>query len=189
MFRWHSTLVEPSRSAGEPTTASAAHAPCADGSSSTGTARIIVVAYRDMVDAGRDAARDPTGKLMSPNQLLRAVELAGVHLGPRGAGMLIALADRVPIRPPTKEEFESCCRTEGSIVGVRPPPAAAAARGRGLGHLCSVRAGSTTTSVGTGRGSAPGALGASRGARGAPSAACKSVNSLGQKQRTQPLQR
>lgn len=126
------------------------------------TGTLLCSAYRDMVDAGAGLDRDEAGKIKNPRPLLRAVEVAGVRLGPPGAGTLIALSDRVPIRPPTFEEFARCVLMEGSSI---PGPQAAApppGRGRGLGHLCSAAA---SSSSGRGRGSGQ-QVGASMGSTG-----------------------
>ena len=161
-FRWHSTIVEPARSCGSDGTSAAAttaQMPSAGDPAASASQRILESAYRDMVDAGAGLDRDGEGKIKDPRPLLRAVERGGVRLGAQGAGMLIALSDRVPIRPPSYQEFQRCVLMEGGAI---PGPQAALppqGRGRGLGHLCTVSA-------------APSAPGAARGrGRGAASAA------------------
>ena len=88
-----------------------------------------------MLNAGRDLERDADGKLTNPRALLRAVELEGIKLGPPGAGTLLALADRVPIAPPTFEEFARCVLMEGTQF-IGPPQPQPRAPGRGFGIAC-----------------------------------------------------
>ena len=116
MFPWHSTVVAPSRPAErwDPAAPRPAN-PSPQDASVSSSERIFQQAYRAMVDAGIDLEREATGRLKNPAPMLRAVEREGVKFGPQGAGMLIALADRVPVRPPTKEEFMRCCLQEGTV--------------------------------------------------------------------------
>ena len=129
MFRWHSTIVEPARTCATTSTAAATATPANDPATSS-SQRIIEAAYRDMVDSGRGLDRDDNGKLSNPRALLRGVEAAGVRLGPQGAGTLVALADRVPIRPPSFQEFARC--VHAAIYTHRGSSAAAAAESRAL---------------------------------------------------------
>jgi hypothetical protein len=181
MFRWHSTVVEPSQFASCTTSAASATSMPSDATESAND-RIIRSAYRDMVDAGRDLERDAAGKIKSPAALLRAVEAAGVRLGPPGAGTLIAMADRVPIRPPSFEEFTRCIGMEGSVVtGPAAPAAPGRGRGRGLAHLCSAASSSSASGAarGRGRGGAPAAAARGRGARGGGLTASATGRGLG----------
>ena len=137
MFPWHSTVVAPSRPAErwDPAAPRPAN-PSPQDASVSSSERIFQQAYRAMVDAGIDLEREATGRLKNPAPMLRAVEREGVKFGPQGAGMLIALADRVPVRPPTKEEFMRCCLQEGTVItGPMAAPSAPVGRGRGLAHV------------------------------------------------------
>ena len=113
--------------------------------SATAGQRIIEKAYRGMIDAGAGLQRDEKNRVVDPTPLLRALAVEGVRLGPEGKGTLLALCDRVPIRPPSLQEFMACCNTDGTVI-TGPPPPPGRGRGRGLGHLCSSHV-ATTSSV------------------------------------------
>ena len=172
MFPWHSTVVQPAN-IGRPTNADPSTAPAgatgptAADPSATPAQRIIETAYRSLVEAGAGLERDELNRIVDPSPLQRALAVDGVRLGPEGFGTLLALCDRVPIRPPTLEEFSRCCLRPGAVIGPPGPPPGAAGRGRGLGHLCS-SATQSTASRGRGRAgpAAAASMGATRG-RGA----------------------
>ena len=103
--------------------------------SKTSAERIFDNAYRAMVDAGKDVEREVTGKIKDTAPMLRAIAREGVRLGPQGAGILLALADRIPVRPPTKQEFMHCCVQPGTEVTGPEPAPGPSGRGRGLGHV------------------------------------------------------
>ena len=98
-----------------------------------------------MVQAGAGLQRDAQNKVINVRPLIDACTSEGVQLSPQGRGMLCALADRVPIRPPSLQEFMACCNTDGTVI-TGPPPPPGRGRGRGLGHLCSSHV-ATTSSV------------------------------------------
>ena len=161
MFPWHSTVVEPAKPlarAGEDQ-AQRSSSNNVDPSSSAAQ-RLIETAYRALIDAGAGLERNGSGAIVNPAPLLAALASEGVRLGPEGSGTLLALCDRVPIRPPTLDEFSRCCLKPGATLGLPPPPSfnASAERGRGLGHLCAGRTQSMAS--GRGRGAIP------QGARG-----------------------
>ena len=122
MFRWHSTVVQPAR----PMDA-ASSTPAADQTKSPAE-KIIEKAHACMVQAGAGLQRDAQNKVINVRPLIDACTSEGVQLSPQGRGMLCALADRVPIRPPSLQEFMACCNTDGTVItGPRRRPAVAAA--------------------------------------------------------------
>ena len=114
MFRWHSTIVDPSRQTAQPTSTAAA-APQAD-ASKTATQRKVEQAYRSFVEAGAGLQRDDSNRIVNPAPLQRALASEGVRLGPEGMGTLLALCDRVPIRPPSLAEFTRCVLLPGTTI-------------------------------------------------------------------------
>ena len=167
MFAWHSTIVEPPRKMERSVMVdpSSVANSGADPSATAGQ-RIIEKAYRGMIDAGAGLQRDEKNRVVDPTPLLRALAVEGVRLGPEGKGTLLALCDRVPIRPPTLAEFQRCCLTEGTSItppAPRPLPGDGRGRGRGIGHLC---ASATTTQPST----QPGRGGRGRGGGAAAAA-------------------
>lgn len=137
MFPWHSTVVGGPRRLEErwDPAATLASASSPVDQSKTSAERIFDNAYRAMVDAGKDVEREVTGKIKDTAPMLRAIAREGVRLGPQGAGILLALADRIPVRPPTKQEFMHCCVQPGTEVTGPEPAPGPSGRGRGLGHV------------------------------------------------------
>ena len=169
MFRWHSTVIEPSRDGGTSLgTSSGAFSPPKAEAAPTMDEKVIREAFARINMVGEVAERKPDGTLAKPSAFLKTVEeKAGVRFGPQGGGTLLAIVDR---RRPTMDEVQMCVLMPGSAIVGLPQPMARS--GRGLGHLMQ----SSTDGRG-GRGGQPPPLGGRGGGRGAPGLGGRGVRS------------
>jgi hypothetical protein len=159
MFRWHSTVIEPSRGGGTSLgTSSGAFSPPKAEAAPTMDEKVIREAFARINMVGEVAERKPDGTLAKPSAFLKTVEeKAGVRFGPQGGGTLLAIVDR---RRPTMDEVRMCVLMPGSAIVGLPQPMARS--GRGLGHLMQ----SSTDGRG-GRGGQPPPMAGRGGGRGA----------------------
>ena len=135
MFRWHSTVVEPSKAV--PTSRDTTSAMAAQSAAVSSPPKqpdeewCVSEAHARIQMVGEAVKRNPDGSLANGHAFLRSVEeAAGVRFGPQGGGTLLAIADK---RRPTREEVKACLMAPGSKIVGRPQPMARS--GRGLGHL------------------------------------------------------
>ena len=122
-FRWHSPLVGQGSA---PTTSHAAPPPPpppTEVAYDPAQQRVVRGAHAAACEAIGGAATDASGKVKNPANILRAVEAAGMRLGPQGAGTLLAFADAG--RSPSLDEFlRLCVQTPGTLATVTSSTAA-----------------------------------------------------------------
>ena len=130
-FRWHSPLVS---QASTPSQASskAPPPPPAEVAYDPAQQRAVRGAHAAACQAIECfAVPDASGKVNNPATIIRAVEAAGMRLGPQGAGTLLAFADAG--RSPSLDEFlRLCVQTPGTQATVGAATAAAGPSGPGL---------------------------------------------------------
>ena len=122
-FRWHSPLVSQATTPGQ-VASKAPPPPPPEVQYDPAQQRAVRGAHAAACEAIECfAVPDASGKVNNPATIIRAVEAAGMRLGPQGAGTLLAFADAG--RSPSLDEFlRLCVQTPGTLATVTSSTAA-----------------------------------------------------------------